>query len=331
MQGAVAFWREPLDDRYSIPRPLLRGRSIRTQTILFCLLPTVLLAVTYFLLVEFVLRESTGDELRVGLLRWGGAGLAALAVAIALGLGWLLADGVRRPLRTLLRVADGGNGGTGGLDPASLLTAGDPELRRLILRVHTLTQQNRAGAEALREHRLLQSDLALLRERVAAASSEEPSPSRLPEPGSADGHRLAEAIDRLVAGLRDRIESVEKRLRDLDERMAAAPPDSGLVRSRVGEALRELERIGTVWSLELEMARRHAPGMPGELGAKIHLFQNAMEAVRRAVEKNGEQPDRFKEARSDLAILREELHDWFRRKAGSSRNDSSRIDGGMPG
>lgn len=311
MQGAVAAWRDLLDDRTSIPRPPVPGRALRSRAVFFCVLPAALLGATYFLLVEFVLKESAGQPLRIGWLRWGGLGLATLAVVLAMALGWVIADGFRRPLRTLLRVAEGGNGGNGGLDPAIMLSLADADLRRLTLRIHTLAQQNRAGAEAMREHARLQEDLVRICGRIMAAAQEGRWPGPAGEGASAEGARVASGIDRLMERLRERVQSVEKRLEDIEARLGEKPLD-GRAPDGMGNALRNLERLGTVWSLEMEIARRRVPEMPGELGEKLQTFNAALDAVRRAAQKNGNRIEPAESARSDVALLREEIHDWLR-------------------
>ncbi len=148
----------------------------------FASLPTLLLGVTYFLFVEFALRELLNLYDVPPLLRYGGAALAVLFSLVALGVGSMLADGFLRPLRALLRVAEAQDSSPG---PTAYLSDPDPYLRRLFLRVFTLVQQNRSGAQTLKDLESLRGEILTLRERIRFAATV----SSLPTPRAA-GRRV---------------------------------------------------------------------------------------------------------------------------------------------
>ena len=293
-----------------ISRNPARGRSLRTRIIFFCLLPALIGGLTYYLLVEFVLRESLRLESTPPLLRYGGIAVVVLSALIALGFGLLLADGVTRPLRTLRRVAEGSEED---LDLIGSSISSDPELSRLFLRVHTLAQQNRAGAQALRELHALQGETIAVTEDLRRATELSFLPASISgralngSPG-----KLSAGLEKFIGSLRGELAALDEALRDLSRRLDGDGARSEDRNKAIEVAIREVERLGSIWSLELEMARRYAPQMPGELGSNFRGFVSAVEQVRRAAEGQGNGETSLADLRTDVARLHETLTAWLR-------------------
>jgi hypothetical protein len=276
--------------------------------LLLCVLPTLLLGVTYFLLVEFALRELLDTYDVPPLLRYGGAALALLFSLVALGVGSMLADGFLRPLRELLRVAEVHEGGPG---PTAYLSDPDPHLRRLFLRVFTLVQQNRSGAQTLKDLESLRGEVTALRERIRLAAAT----SSIPEPRAVGGEAAADLLsemERFWTRLRGDIESTEARLSQLARSLGEHETGRVKTTAQIDEALGDIERLGTVWSLELERARRYSSAMPGKLGSCFEEFAAAVRRLRDAVRTNGAGVDAIEAARVEAVRLRESLGDWLR-------------------
>jgi len=297
-----------LEDLRDVPRRKGTGGRIRRRVLVLCVLPTLLLGATYFLLVEFALREV----LEIGevplLLRVGGGVLALLFALVALGCGSLLADGFLRPLRALLRIAESQDITPG---PTSYLSDPDSHVRRLFLRVLTLVQQNRSGAQALRELEALRNEVHALRETVrsAAAASIIPSPVEREAPQS--GGELTAEMERLWTRFRADLSAVEDRLDETSQALAAQEKGRKESTLEMDTAILEIERFGTVWSLELERARRCVPTLPGALGSCFSDFSNSMQRLRDASRLDGGGLRAIAEARNQISRVREIVGGWL--------------------
>jgi hypothetical protein len=263
------------------------------------------------LLVEFVLHESVRIAEVPPLLRYGGAGVVVLFLLVSLGCGFSLADGALRQLRALQRIASGSEAPEGPADYD--LQTRDPDLRRLFLRIHTIAQQNRAGAQALVELENLQREAAEIRSELRRCEAE--GSLLVPAGRSGPGHPagLAREISRFCSRLREEMEALEAGLIALEGRIAA---DRASGARGIEAELDRLERSGTVWSLQVEMARRRTPQIRGELGSCFSEFSTALADLRKktASPVAGDAP--IDDVRTDVARLRRIVAQWLKGDAG---------------
>lgn len=306
-----------LEEFRDMPRKLGATSSVRRRVLLLCVLPALLLGVTYFLLVEFAMREILRVADVPPLLRYGGAALAFLFALVALGVGSMLADGFLRPLRALLRVAEAQEASPG---PTAYLSDPDPYLRRLFLRVFTLVQQNRSGAQTLKDLESLRGEVAVLRDRIRLAAAV----STIPEARAGDvTGELAAEMERFWARLRADLTLVEGRLAELVRSLGEHETDRLKAIAQIDDALGDIERLGTVWSLEIERARRSAPALPGALGSCFTEFAAAVERLRDATRTNGSGVDQLEDVRSEALKLRGTMGEWLRGGVQIEREDAS--------
>jgi hypothetical protein len=309
-----------LEELRDIPHKSGAGSSVRRRVLLLCVLPTLLLGVTYFLLVEFALRELLNLYEVPPLLRYGGAALAVLFSLVALGVGSMLADGFLRPLRALLRVAEAQDASPG---PTAYLSDPDPYLRRLFLRVFTLVQQNRSGAQTLKDLESLRGEVLALRERIRFAASV----SSLPTPRAAGGELSSDLLvemDRFWARLRTDLESIDEKLTQFGRFLGEDEAGRMTTVAQIDKALGDIERLGTVWSLEIERARQDLPTLPGSLGSCFREFAAAIERLRDAARSNGAGAHALDGAKAEVLRLRETIGEWLRGEAQAERElDSS--------
>lgn len=151
--------RDRFEDREGSARGPLAG------SILLIVLPTVFLGATYFLLVEYTLRDLlAGAAERRLALRLGGGALIFLSLVLSIGFGWLVVDRLMRPLRLLLRLPE-----NGGLLPrgTALLHTRIREYHDLYRLLGVLLNQQKAGTRALEELEELREALAHLREELS--------------------------------------------------------------------------------------------------------------------------------------------------------------------
>lgn len=276
-----------------------------------CLLPTFLLGATYFLLVEFGVRESIGIADVPPTLRFGGVGLIALFLLVALGCGLSLADRYVGLLRALRRIADGGS-----IDPgadARNLDVRDPDQQRLVLRVRTLSQQNRAGTQALADLESLQREVAEFRTslRRAEAGAWVPEADPVGDGGQPPGE-LAGQATRYWCLLRTGLEQLDAGLRGIERDLAAAEAAHGDRLGGIEQGLEKIERLGTVWSLEMELARKHVPQISGEIGSCFRDFSDAIAQLRQMAEKQGERVGADSGMRTEVARLQRIVAQWLR-------------------
>ncbi len=296
-----------MEEFRDMPRKPGAASSVRRRVLLLCVLPTLLLGATYFLLVEFALREILRTVDVPPLLRYGGAALGLLFTLVALGVGSMLADGFLRPLRALLRVAEAQEASPG---PTAYLSDPDPHLRRLFLRVFTLVQQNRSGAQTLKELESLRGEVSALRDRIRLAAAV----STLPEPRAAvelTGDLVVE-MERFWTRLRADLASVEGKLTHLVRSLGEHETERMKTIAQIDDALGDIERLGTVWSLEIERARRDVPALPGALGSCFREFAAAIEKLRDATRTNGAGVHTIEDARSEVLKLRGTMGEWLR-------------------
>ena len=302
MQGAVAPEVDRLEDPQVLSRKSVHGSPTRNWALFLCVLPTLLLGATYFLLVEFALREprvAGGGVLTI--LRFGGMALGLLFVLAALGCGLVLADRFLRPLKALLRVAEGSEGPDGSQGSTAYLSTSDPELRGIFVRVRILVQQNRTGGEALRELESLHGEVAELCNALRRVGGRilQVQPTQVRPDGPAA--MILQEIEQGAAGLKEGLQTIERGLVDLNRILAQEEKASATCRHEVEAALQEIERWGTVWSLEIERARRDLPGLPGTLGSCFREFGVAMERLRGAARVQGDPVGTLRQARTEIA------------------------------
>ena len=285
------------------------GGTVGRRAIVLCAVPTLFLGVTYFFLVEYVLREYAIPKEIVPLLRFGGGGLVLLFTLVALAFGIQISDRISRPLQALLRIVevDQVPSGQHGYLPKS-----DIELRYLFLRVHTLVQQNRSGAQTLRELE------ALSREVEGLCGAFRLANERMQLPGGLGGEerdgptgKLTDELERFWTRLRKDLEQIERELREFLRILTERETAWAVSRGETEGAVREVERLGTVWSLEIELARRHSPGLPGSLGSCFQEFTTATERLRNATRSDGHVVDAVADLRGEVAKMRATVDRWL--------------------
>jgi hypothetical protein len=302
----------------------MRGSSIRNRVLLACLLPALFLGVTYFLLVEFVLRESAHLGEVPPLLRYGGIGLVALFLLVSLGCAFSLADAVLRPLRTLQRIADGADAPNGG--EGEEYRAGDADLHRLFQRTQMLAQQNRAGVQALEDLEGLRAETAEVQRELRRCAERGGLPNPLGNGRLAPPTRLAQELQGFSSELRAELEDLDAGLERLEERLEEriAPEGAG-----VQADLDRLERAGTVWSLNVEMVQRRSPESRDDLGACFREFSTVLADLRRRLQPHGEAGESIDDVRSEVARLRRIVAQWLKGdlEAGRASRPSVRLRG----
>ncbi|MBD3163108.1 MAG: hypothetical protein GF346_11800 [Candidatus Eisenbacteria bacterium] len=289
-----------------IARRVGSGTSVKKRVLLFTVLPTVFLGVTYFLLVEYVAREFALRPEALRILRYGGAGMVLLFSFAALASGAQLFDSIRHPLRTLSRIAEGTQVPP---EQAAYLPDSDPELRFLFLRVHTLVQQNRSGAQTLGELESLKKEVEEVGRAIQRTNDQGILPEALAvgEPGPAGS--LSREIQRFVDRLREDLDTIDRGLAEIAEGLADQEARGATALGEAEARVREIERLGTVWSLALEMARRIAPAIPGEVGSSFNEFTEALRQLRESLHSSGWHARAVAEVRSAAVTLRRTIAD----------------------
>ncbi len=195
------------------------GKGSRGRSVILVLLPTLLLGVTYFLFIEYLLQGLYAPEssLRITA-RLGGGVLVVLAAIVATAVGYLLVDRFLRPLRILLRVVQGGDVPDSRRIDAATRCREISELYRV---VGTLVRQNQAGAKALEELDELRSALATFREEVGR-TGQHGIPPKLAEAQNGTLAAISEHIQRnrsqlmkFFSDLRDRVRGLKIELDSL--------------------------------------------------------------------------------------------------------------------
>jgi hypothetical protein len=271
-----------------------------------CLIPTFLLGVTYFLLVEYVMTQRLGAEQATTFLRVGGAGLILLFVMASLACAVQISDRMVRPVRALLRVAEGAEivRAQGPVFPAA-----DAEMRYLFLRVHTLVQQTRSGAQAVLELEDLRREVEEVTKQFRAArGSFRPPEIPAGRPDSAAG-RLAHEATRFVRRLRSDIGRIEGGLDESSSLLAELSNASSRNGAELEASAEDVEKLATVWSLEIERMRRNAP-LPGSLGSCFHAFRAALQRLHGAIRARSGVEDALVQAREEVDALRRVLVTW---------------------
>jgi hypothetical protein len=279
--------------------------SVGRRVVPLCVVPTFLLGLTYFLLVEYALKQQPDLLPSATLLRFGGAGVVLLFTLASLACAVQLTDGVTRPLRALLRVAEGAE--IGSAQSASFPGA-DAEMRYLFLRVHTLVQQNRSGAQAVLELDALQREVEGLARRFRQAQ-QSPHPPELPiaRPDS-PASRLAHEAERYGRHVAARLGKIESELEEIGGMIAEHEKDSLEARREAEAAVADLEKLATVWSLEMELARRELP-LDGVLGSRFEAVRTLMARLRAAQRTQTRNDDAWGEAGGAIRSLRLSLND----------------------
>ncbi|MDM7916273.1 MAG: hypothetical protein QUU85_13580 [Candidatus Eisenbacteria bacterium] len=322
-------------------------RSIRSQALLLCALPVFLLGVSLILLVEFGLREGGATGAVTPWLRYGSILLVLLFTMASLACGSYLAERTVRPIRALLHVAEGFHLA---VDPPSPILEPDPDLRRLSLRIHTLVQQNRSGARAMMELEALRDEAKGVLARLREAGDRVPAPGTAPTPisgvASDLGRDLREEIDRYWQHLRDDLTGMAARAERIAQFLDAAATEAEERPAQKGQAAEgqaevqsaevqaekapaekasgrgngtrpaaeefaDLERLATVWSLEIERARRAVPDLPGSLGDCFHAFQRSFDALRGRFADKPLPRGEARVVRAETEALRAQIDRWL--------------------
>ncbi len=298
--------------------PLPRSRSSRTsvrrrRAVLISVLPVVLLGASYFLVIEFTFRSSAAFPAVPAALRIGGVALVVLFLFVSLGAGLYLADQLRRPLRILLRRVESA------IEPVpetDLYISEDPEVRKLVTRVAGLVQRSRAGEQALRDLEALRGET----EEIAAALRRGEESRRLPDGVNGRGGALGSEVGRFIAGLRKQMREIDGNLERVAEILSRNEIVETAVATEADRSLQDLERLATVWSLQVERTRRELPDMPGELGSCFREFRSAMERLREAMRaQERDDPVLVRDARSEIEKLHKVITDWLRDQKGTTQ------------
>ncbi|MCA9727014.1 MAG: hypothetical protein KC729_04970 [Candidatus Eisenbacteria bacterium] len=263
--------------------------TLRPRLVVWVALPVLILGVSYFLFVEYVL-ESQGvgvEGVRLAL-RIGGLALVAIALVLAAACGFLLADRVSRPIRALLRLVESGELPAG---RSLFLHHRDWEVFQLYRRVTALVQQNQTGAKALEELESQRSSIEHLRQELQRTGPHGIAlPVVLAQPG-----RLEPILDametnrgRLVAFLSELRERVAELCGEIQRAQALEPPvgnggdrpiDPKVRMGEIRESLVRLRTFGTIWSLEIERSR-----VDGNVGEMFDRFTQQIEAVEASID-----------------------------------------------
>ena len=250
---------------------------MRKRILFFTVLPTVFLGVTYFFLVEYVAREFTLRSEEVRILRYGGGGVLLLFSLAALAGGAHLSDSIRRPLRMLSRISEGAEVAA---EQTAHIPDSDPDLRFLFLRVHTLVQQNRSGAHTLGELEALKREVEEISEEIRRSNEGGALPNGISAAENGPAGPLTREIQMFVDRLRDDLDSIDRGLVEIAESLSEQEAIGARKAGDAEEAVRELERLGTVWSLAVEIARKETGAIPGEVGSCFHEFTGATRRLR---------------------------------------------------
>lgn len=305
-----------MEEQQDHPQKPSPGGSIRKRVVLLCILPTVLLGVTYFFLIEYIIREYAIPSEVVPLVRYGGAGLVFLFTLGSLACGIQVSDGLTRPLRALVRVVEGYQIPPG---QADYLPGSDTELRYLFLRVNTLVQQNRSGAQSLKDLESLSTEVEELRKGFRLANERLQVPRLLHGGGEGPTGKLTEELERFWTSLHDDLRLIEGKLAEFVRILTEQETAWAASRGEVEGAVREVERLGTVWSLEVELARRRVPDLPGSLGSCFGEFSTAADRLRGATRSDGQAADAVADLRSEIAKMRETVDRWLRDEVETER------------
>ena len=307
-----------------------RRGSLRRRIVLLVALPTALLGLTYFLFVEYMLENPSGE---LGLvLRVGGAILLLLGLVLGVTSGYLLSERVTRPIRLLIRLADSGETEAG---RTTFLHHREWEIFELYRRVHSLAQQNRAGARAVEELESLRSGLASLRGELSRRGQHGILPA-ITLPAEAPWSEIAQSLEAnrqrslaFIAELAERTSALRRELELLGESLGLAnagqfvsvgdftDSQRDAARATLRPAtLGRVRRIGTVLALETERLR---PANGDSLGQWLDRFEHDMCALEAEVDslvsghgeeqKDRSRTDRWRQILDSLAALERRAHE----------------------
>lgn len=282
-------------------------------------LPVVLLGTTYFLLVEFGVRESYPGAPVAPLLRIGGGAIALLFVMVAVGCGMLIAEQLKRPIRTILGISERGE--RDGLEGLDLEIPTDPECRRLLLRVENLIHQKRAGVQARRELEAQQQEAAEILESFRNVGDGRGLPSLSPSVQTSvrPTTSLRLEIERFTKQLRTDLKAMDARIGRLGAMLADDQATEASILSEAEASLDDLESLATVWSLRVERARRDIPEMPGELGSCFRDFSEALGRLRDSIRTGGRVTALMDGARLEIAGLHETIVGLLKDEKGATQ------------
>ena len=144
-----------------------------------------------------------------------------------------------------------------------------------------------------------------------------PAPARQGGPDRPAG--LFREIDRFCSRVREEVEALETGLAALETRLAA---DRTVAPRCIEVEIDRLERTGTVWSLQVEVARKWFPQMRGDLGACFTEFSAALQDLRRKTASPAAAGS-IDDVRTDVARLRRIVAQWLKGDAGFGSADGA--------
>ena len=122
---------------------------------------------------------------------------------------------------------------------------------------------------------------------------------------------LFQELERFWARLRDDLlmlqATLERLIRLADEHELAVAGAAHAVDS----ALVDLEGLGTLWSLELEMTRRRHPQLSGTVGSRFREFAEAMGRLRESARASSDTAMAIARLREETAKLLETVAAWL--------------------
>jgi hypothetical protein len=123
--------------------------------------------------------------------------------------------------------------------------------------------------------------------------------------------QLTRELGHLWTSLREDLKEIERELGELGRILTEQETAWAVSRGETEGAVREIERLGTVWSLEIELARKNAPELPGSLGSCFREFTAATERLREATSSDGRAVGAVADLRGEIARMRETVDRWL--------------------
>jgi hypothetical protein len=182
-------------------------------------------------------------------------------------------------------------------------------MRYLFLRVHTLVQQTRSGAQAALELEDLRREVEeMAREFRSAHGSLRPPEIPSGRPDSAAG-RLAHEATRYCRRLGQDIRRIDGGLVEASGLLSEFSVAFSRSGAELESAAGDLEKLATVWSLQVERARRDAP-LPGTLGSCFDAFRSVLQRMRGASRAHTGVGEALVQAREEIDNIRRMLVTW---------------------
>jgi hypothetical protein len=201
------------------------------------------------------------------------------------------------------------------------LPVSDPELRHLFLRVHPLVQQNRSGAQSLIELESIRQEIEDLTRCFRMANERMKIPSLAePDQGVTTGLLTIE-IRSFGERLRVDLAQLDQKLGEMAQTMAQGETVCATSSGDVESALRDVETFGTVWALEIELARRQMPELSGTLGSSFQEFTGATKRLRDASQSNGGAVGALAGLRAQITTLQNTITQWLQEDEETEREE----------